>query len=340
MLGKLLAAQAILDAQLDELRGRGDGADAALIAECGSQLGALIALQASVSTTKPADLSALKSTIAATVGASTALVQQVKTAVAATSAAESAGLVAVTAATRRALEGTQTDLFGRRIFDEHLRFRDKEDEEAYRRREEETRRYVEQQMAAKTAEGTLNAGGAMMGQMLDAHAHGAGESPDFLLHWKRLVETTRKQREAMVAEGRSTAEFDRNLAAAVRRYLREKGLSEAEIDAKLAVAGDPLEAVKPYLKNDREARELGASVDRSAHFQDPVEDPITTAVAVQPSPAASAATSAAPDVDDVMAAFKAAGVVVTATSEADAPRSGPGAISHSVARQPVDVVRR
>ena len=41
----------------------------------------------------------------------------------------------------------------------------------------------------------------------------------------------------------------------VRTFLKAKGLSDTEIEARLAT-GDPLEAVKPFLANDRDSRQL------------------------------------------------------------------------------------
>lgn len=236
-------------------------------------------------------------------------------------------LAATADASRREVQSLQTDLFERRIFDPYLDFRSAEDEREYRGREEERRRYIAQQLAAKTPEGDLNAAGATMGQMLDAHSHGAGRSPEFQARWDRLEETTRKHRDAMRAEGHSTDEFDRNLSASVRRYLHDRGLSDAEIEAKLAVAASPLDAVKPYLKTDGDVRQLSESanfVGRLLATQD-----VSVAAAVPDPPASSTSAvqnpekaPAVPTLDDVMSKFKSAGVVPAADTRDEAPSHG------------------
>jgi hypothetical protein len=175
-------------------------------------------------------------------------------------------------------------------------------------------RYIDEQLAKGTPEGELNAAGATAGQMLDAHAHGAGNSPEFNARWERLVKTTEQHRTALRAEGHSTDEFDRNLNASVRRYLKEKGLTDAQIDAALAVSANPLDAVTPYIQNDNDAQMLvhAARIDDDRDIGAPKN--ITTAIAlpsvstVSPEPA----TAAPPDLADVMATFRAAGVTTTA----------------------------
>lgn len=313
-LGRLLAAQSELEAQLDALRRAGsEGAAHSLIAACTDQLSSLSALQASLSSAGPGELASLRPAVAATVAASTSAAQQARSG--ATGAApESAQLAATGGAVRRELAALNADLFERRIFDPCLTFASKDDEEAYRRREAEARAYIERQLAVGSREGELNAAGATMDRMLDAHAHGADSSAEFLPRWNRLVETTHKHREAMRAEGYSTEEFDRNLASSVRRFLRDKGLSEAEIDAKLAVTANPLEAVKPFLRTEQDARVLDESLNKTnkAAFQSGGTQPyVVPALSTSADDAGSAIGERAAipvDVIDVMAKFRSAGV--------------------------------
>ncbi len=317
MLGKLLAAQHELEVQLKALRqADGAGHDTALVAECEARLGMLAALQDVLAGAKPAGLAAIRSTVLASVGAAATTAQQVRSAVASATAAGPMSLATTSAVLRQELSSLHGDLFERRIFDPFLHFASREDEEAYRRREEETRRYIAQQMAAKTPEGALNAAGATMGQMLDAHSHGAGASPEFLPRWTRLVETTQRHREALRAEGRDTTEFDRNLVASVRQYLRTKGLSELAIDAALAGGADPLDAVKPYLKSEKDAQALANPITMGAAEVEAKAVPITVAVVgteTGPPSAVLQQQAAAPHgVDDVMAKFRATGVVAAA----------------------------
>ena len=329
----MLAAQAELAATLADLRrSAGEGTDAGLIAECEDQRGALLALQQGLASASPAALQTMRREVAAAIGASQGVLQQVRAATAG-AAGESAQLAAAGAATRREVQSLHADLFERRIFDGNLRFTSNEDEEAYRQREAENRKTMERQLAANTPEGNLNAAGTAMGQMLDAHAHGAGASPDFLPRWNRLVDTTHKHREALRNEGRATDEFDRNLASSVRRYLRDKGLSDAEIEAKLAVATDPLDAVRPYLKNDDDAKTLSASVANRNYALTLAVAPITTATMLtntQSSPASITELAAAPvGLDDVMAVFRAAGVA--SADESTALANGVNAAAETMA---------
>jgi len=327
LLGKLLAAQAELAATLADLRrSAGEGTDAGLIAECEDQRVALLALQQGLASASPAALQTMRREVAAAIGASQAVLQQVRVATAG-AAGESAQLAAASAATRREVQSLHADLFEHRIFDGNLRFTSNEDEEAYRRREAEVRKDMEQQLAANTPEGNLNAAGAAMGQMLDAHAHGAGNSPDFLPRWNRLVDTTHKHREALRTEGRSTEEFDRNLGSSVRRYLRDKGLSDAEIEAKLAVVTDPLDAVRPYLRTEQDMESLGESMNFANRLLPSSATPITAAVPLPPGdaivPPPGDPASTAPGLDEVMAKFRSTGVAV-------APSAGDSGYAHGV----------
>ena len=313
MLGKLLAAQHELEVQLRALRqADGEGHDTALLTDCEARLGTLAALQEVLAGAKPAGLAAIRSTVLASVGAAATTAQQVRSAVASATAAGPMSLATTSAVLRQELNSLHGDLFERRIFDPFLHFASREDEEAYRRREEETRRYIAQQMAAKTPEGALNAAGATMGQMLDAHSHGAGASPEFLPRWTRLVETTQRHRDALRREGRSTDDFDRNLMTSVRRYLRDKGLSEGAIDAALAGDADPLAAVRPHLKADKDAEALETPIARGSPVLKAKDTTIahTASSAVNGDSATVLALQAATPsgIDDVMAKFKAAGV--------------------------------
>lgn len=318
MLGKVLAAQAELAAVISELRAEGNvGDNASLIGTYDSQLGSLRALQLSVSSASSDDLAALRREVASTVESSRAAVQQGRSTA---SASTSASLETSSHATRREVESLKSDLFERRIFDSRLQFKSTEDEAAYRRREAENRRYIEQQLGANTPEGNLNAAGASAGQMLDAHAHGAGTSPEFLPRWNRLVETTQKQRSALRAEGRSTAEFDRRMDASIRAYLATKGLTETEIELAIGSAADPLDAVAPYLKTDKDAKALDESLvlahGSAASTATPLAQSITLAP-TGPVPAPETTT-----VEDVMATFRAAGVVVHPVPASAEPTHG------------------
>jgi hypothetical protein len=209
-----------------------------------------LALNGPASALRPSDLAALEGVVHSS--ETTTLLAE-----AATQAALARNVAVTAAANRAETQSVAHDLFDRKIFDAYLHFASPEDEADYRKREAEARKYVEAQLAKHTPEGDLNASGGTLGQMFDAHAHGAGASPDFMPRFNALAETAQHQRAAMQAAGQSTAEYDRNIAASVRRFLKdEKHLSDAEIDKLLTNGGDPLEVVKPFIKDDADSRHL------------------------------------------------------------------------------------
>jgi hypothetical protein len=175
-----------------------------------------------------------------------------------------AEIAAASAATRQEVQDLSRDVFDRHIFEPYLRFSSADDEAGFRARTAATQNYVKAQLDRGTAEGNLNAGGGMMDYMLNAHAHGAGKSPEFMPHWNRLAEDTERQRGAMHAAGQSTDEFDRNLKASVRRFLKAKGLSDAEIDEQLAKSASPQDAVNPFLHSGSDRGNLEHQVQRAS----------------------------------------------------------------------------
>jgi hypothetical protein len=259
------------------------------------------------------DLLALQSVVQS--GQATALLTQA--AVQSGPAGRMESLATASAITRDETRTLAHDVFGRRIFAPYLRFESAEDEEAFRKREAEARKYIEAQLARGTPEGNLNAGGGMLGHMLDAHAHGAGESPEFMPRWNALAEKLQGQRAAMRAAGQSTEECDRNLAASVRLYLKEKArLSDAEIDERLAGVASPLDAVKPFLGKDRASRAIDkvAATIAAAVNTKPVDLPRVEATGDEPQPD----NPPTIDPDALRARLKAAGVLMEDNAEAAA----------------------
>ena len=86
-------------------------------------------------------------------------------------------VVAASAETRQETSALAHDVFDRHIFDRYLHFSSPEDEAEFRKREADAKKYIHDQLALGTPTGNLNAGGGELGYMLDAHAHGAGDSP-------------------------------------------------------------------------------------------------------------------------------------------------------------------
>jgi hypothetical protein len=231
------------------------------------------------------------------------------------SAALAEAVVTASAATRQETQTVTRDVFERRIFDAYLHFDSKEDEDAFRRREAEAQEYIATQLARHTPEGDLNAGGGVLGHLLDADAHGAGDSPEFMRQWNAMAEKTQSQRAAMHAAGQSTEEYDRNLALYARRFFHTRGWSDAQIDEQLARSGDPLAAVKPFLGSDRASRHLevtATTMATTAHLTR--ADLPRTEAAV---PESTSAPAPAIDHDAMAARLKAIGLSVSDNTEPD-----------------------
>jgi hypothetical protein len=242
------------------------------------------------------------------------------------SAALAEAVVTASAATRLEAQTQAGDMFGRHIFDAYLHFDSAEDEEAFRRREAEAQKYIAAQLARHTPEGDLNAGGGVLGHMLDLHAHGAGDSPEFMRRWDAMVEKTQSQRAAMHAAGQSTEEYDHNLTVSARRFLKAQHLSDAEIDDRLAETSSSLDAVKPFLANDHVSR---AMENRNRHAGDIARTAIAPLAQVEtvkdPVPSDAPLTI---DPDVMTAKLKAVGFSV---SDNTAPASGHGLPAQTLA---------
>jgi hypothetical protein len=204
-----------------------------------------------------ADPATLRVLVASVIGA----VAQVQSAAAQVRAGGSAdkSTDALAATSRQQVEAIMADMHR---FDPYLQFGTTEEESAYRKREADRRTYIEEQQKKGTLESDLNAAGGAIGQMVDAHAHGAGNSPEFGERWNELVESTAKLRASVIANGGSAVEFDDRLRGELRQVLRSKRLSDAEIDAQFASNPDPLNAAKAYVQSDKDIARLKMSAER------------------------------------------------------------------------------
>lgn len=176
------------------------------------------------------------------------------------------------ASTRSAVETLNTELFERHLFDASLRFDSAQDKADFRQREADTQKYVQGELARNTAEGNLNAAGGMQNYMLDAHAHGAGDNPEFMPRWNALAQKTREQRAAMHEAGQSTDAYDAHVKDGVRRFLKAKGLPDADIEKHLNAADNPLDALPPHLSGREGGRapepvaQAAAPADAALHL--------------------------------------------------------------------------
>jgi len=272
LIGQIANAQFDLDAAASQ-------GDSAVLASADAQRQELAALLRAIAATGPAGLAAIRAAVAATATTSATIVQQAR---ASASAADAAELAESRIASRATVQALVSDLHR---FDPYLQFASEQDETEYRHREAERRAYIEHQHAKATPEGDLNAAGAAVGQMVDAKAHGADQSPEFGQRWNRLAAATDRLRDAARATGQPTEEFDRNLRDDLRRALKAKGFGNAEIDARLAASGDPLQAARDFVRSDQSA---------------PAQ-PVATVAPADHAPVSNLA--------DAMAQFRAAGIV-------------------------------
>lgn len=302
-MGKIVAAQFDLERSIAELSRRFITIPGAV----SDQLKTLASLERHIGSASPAELANLRSEVAASIAATASAVQDGKSAIADAVAASSLGLAGSAAAARQEVTNAMANM---RQFDAYLHFSSAEDEAEYHRREAERRAYIEAELAKGTPQGALNANGAAIGQMLDAGAHGASDSPEFQNQLSRLTGTYRGTAAAIRAGGGSTTEADQRLANDVRETLRRRGKSDAEIDAMFAAnGGDPLKVAEQA-------------------FAAP-------ALAPAPTVAPSAAEPPKDDLSDAMAALRAAGVAPPPQVATTDPAHG---LSTSNQARPVNAV--
>lgn len=123
-------------------------------------------------------LVSIRAEVAAFVAAAQVIANQAA-ASAATALTAEAALHLASEAARREVASFVEDFYEKKIFDPFLRFASAEDEAAYREREEKYQRDIQAARALGTPEGDLRALELVEAQMLDAKAHGAGDSGQF-----------------------------------------------------------------------------------------------------------------------------------------------------------------
>lgn len=304
LMGQLVAAQFEIEAAMTEIAG-----NAAALSDSKAQLQLLSALQRQIGTANPAALAIMRGEVVAAVAVAQITVNIGR----ATALAETLaiGLPAIANAARSQVANVIRDLHQ---FDQFLQFSSEQDAEDYRRRQNERLADIEQQLALRTPQGTLNASGIAVGQLADAYAHGAGNSPEFREKWDALVASTAKLRDAAAASGISTEEFDRNLREDLRRILKSKGLSEAQIDAHFAANPNPLEAARAFVDTN-DVMTINAQVMENG--QDNLS-PHQQIMPVAPAPS----TLATDPMAAAMAKLSAAGVVANALESGSNPAHG------------------
>lgn len=315
LLGRVAAAQFDLENALAELARSG-----AATGPARDQLQALSRLQRQIGTADLAALATLRSDVSAAIATPQALAQEARTATAEATTADALGLTGAGNASRAEVAAVMQSMHR---FDPYLHFSSPDEEEAYRQREAERRAFIEAEQAKHTPAGDLNAAGGTIGQMVDAKTHGAGDSPEFQQRWNNLVATTEKLRDAVRRSGGSTAEFDDHLREDLRRILKSKGVSDAQIDEQFAAHPDPLEAAKAFVAGNDDVATIGQAARRAAATDSPhIHE--TDAPPLPPAPLSSA-----------IAKLAAAGVGVDSAPCSDADNFEHGVAPRASVAQPV-----
>lgn len=200
---QITGAQGDIEAHLSAILRTGDGA---AIAAADNQLKSLSRLQQRVANSHGSGLVSIRAEVAAFVAAAQVIANQAATSAATTQTAEAALHLANEAA-RREVTSFVEDFYEKKIFDPYLRFASAEDEEAYRKREAERERAIKEALALGTPEGALCALELSKEQMLDARAHGAGDSPEYATRWDSL-EASGRELTAASAASKSAGQRD------------------------------------------------------------------------------------------------------------------------------------
>ena len=271
-LGALRAARERIEAVLAR-----DGNSAAALGIATGALDSIARMEGLIAAGRigSADMAALANVL--TVAQSTATALE-----AASSATSDRAAEQLAAASDEARTTARSVMTGMHDFDGQLRFASTDDRDAYRDREADRRAYIVQQ--PNTPAGNLNASGAAIGQMADAHAHGAG-GPEFDKRWNELVAKTEKLRDAAKANGVSAEEFDHRMREDLRTILKSKGLSDAQIDARFAANPDPLDAIKSYAQGDADLESVQKAAQKAKATTAPIEEtdaPVTDGHTIDP----------------------------------------------------------
>ncbi len=221
-------------------------------------------------------------------------------------------LSAASASARATAERVGDDLYNNHAFDSSMHFKSKEDEDDYNKTTAENAAAAQTELNKHTAQGNYNATRIDEGQMVNAATYGADQSAQWQKDWADLRAQDKALR-AQLPAGQATDDYDVKLRAEVKQYLmKRKGLSEAQCDAELAAAKDPLDVMENHLKDSKdvttdisEAKQfvLAAKTEDLASNENPTE--IASPAAV-PTVQASAAPS------DIMAKLTASSNLVAA----------------------------
>jgi hypothetical protein len=303
------------------------------VSQGSQQLAVILALKGQLATSGPKQLAAISAQIATAVASAATTARQAEQA---SAAGDNSVSMSLTAARQTAREAVNEVMRGMKDFDSSLEFANGQDAADYHRREEARRAYIEAEQAKHTPQGDLNASGGAVGQMADAAAHGAAESPEFQRRWDKLVASTDALRTQLVRDGGDVSQFDAHLREDLRAIMRAKGVPDAKIDAMLAAHPDnPLEAVNAFVAEQKgiiSEKEIADLASRAGDYRASAEEKMAVVQTPNPMPSTPIPASAL----DAMADLKAMGVVASDHDASQPPVHGvnapvPGASQQATA---------
>ena len=256
-------------------------------------------------------MASMRGDIAATVAACQTAAQQAR------AAADETNVSNLSNYAQSARNAVNDVMRGMKDFDRDLHFANAQDEAEYRRREDERRAYIDAELARHTPQGDLNASGGAVGQMADAAAHGAAANPEFQRRWDNLLASTEALRAELLREGKDVSEFDKHLREDLRRIMKSKGLSDAQIDAQFAAhQGNPLEAAKAFVAEQKGAISEKEIDDLTRNYKENAQPVATLTTASTPKASVPNSALAA------MADLKAMGVIAAEHDVSSPPVHG------------------
>lgn len=235
--GQIAGAQAQLETNIEELRRAAlAGGDSAALSQAEGQLQRLGGLQRRLEHAGPGALAAIRAEVVASVAASQATAQLVRSSTSAAQAAEMA-LHAASAAAHRTVSSLAHAMFEEKKYDALLQFDTDAEKDAYAKRAAERQRYIEEQLALGTPQGNLNAARVMSDQLKDAGAHGASEHPDYANDVDKLARARADLEHAMQTSTRQQAANDQRAIEAAETIAPAKSPELDAITAQLRAAG-------------------------------------------------------------------------------------------------------
>lgn len=215
------------------------------------------------------------------------------------------------------------DIYNKHIYDRNMRYTTTQDEIETKQRMDQNQLYVREQLARPPTKedphntiGTLNAATGMQDSLVTQIAHHAGVNDKIYDQLAQERASIKQSRAAANAQHLSTAEADAREANTARYYLKLKGKSDAEIETILKSAPSAMDAIKPYLDDDRLSNYVEKLMNQEADEAKRASQTSSTAPAPAKKGSAAAkpaatTTTADDDINSLGASLKASGTQVT-----------------------------